>query len=186
MKRTTDQNVIEHRLLELAYTTDAKITAPVLAYFAPCSIEDAEKVLDNLTARERISMEIDDNGTVVYQVPDRQKLRPHAESVPPQSTAQALALQELHTPLAIRGGRQASPALAAVLSLFVPGAGQLYTGHFLGALLWFLLVSAGYALILPGLFLHLFCIASAATSAHRLNSNLARFQLHQQQQHLLS
>jgi len=180
MKRTNDHNVIEHRLLELAYTTDAKITAPVLAYFSPCSIEDAEKVLDNLTARDRISMEIDDNGTVVYHVPDRQKLQPRSEPVPAASHQQAFALAQLHTPLAIRNGRQASPALAGVLSLFVPGAGQLYAGRFLGALLWFVLVSAGYALILPGLFLHLFCIASAATSAHRLNSNLARFQLRQQ------
>ena len=74
MKRTNDPDIIEHRLLELAYTTDAKITAQVLAYFVPCRIEDAERVLDNLTARERIEMEIDDNGGVFYIVPDRQKL----------------------------------------------------------------------------------------------------------------
>jgi len=177
--RTTDHDVIEHRLLELAYTTDAKITAPVLAYFAPCSIEDAEQVLDHLAARERITMEIDDNGTVTYQVPDRQKLRPRDEPVPPQA-AHALVRSQLHMPLAIRGGRPASPALAAVLSLFVPGAGQLYTGQFLGGLLWFLLVSAGYTLIFPGIFLHLLCIASAASSAHRLNSNLIRYQLQEQ------
>ena len=29
--RTTDPAVIEHRLLDLAYTTDAVITAPLLA-----------------------------------------------------------------------------------------------------------------------------------------------------------
>ncbi len=179
-KRTTDHNVIEHRLLELAYTTDAKITAPVLAYFAPCSIEDAEKVLDNLTARDRIAMEIDDNGTVVYQVPDRQKLKPRVEPIPEPSTSRALALAQLNVPLAIRGGRLASPGIAALLSLFVPGAGQIYTGRFASAVLWFLLVSAGYALILPGLFLHMFCIAAAASSAHRLNSNMARFQLQSQ------
>src|SRR5688572_13602628 len=77
--RTTDPDTIEHRLLELAYTTDARITAPVLAYFAHCSIEDAEKVLDNLTARERIQMEVEDDGTIVYHVPDRQKLHPRVE-----------------------------------------------------------------------------------------------------------
>ena len=59
----------------------------------------------------------------------------------------------------------------------MPGAGQLYTGRIVGALLWFLAVSAGYYLILPGLILHLFCIVSAASSAHRLNSALARLQL---------
>ena len=178
-KRTTDTNVIEHRLLELAYTTDAKITAPVLAYFTPCSIEDAEKVLDNLTARDRISMEIEEDGTVVYVVADRQKLRPRDEPMPSPPTTRSL-VPALTTPLAVRNGRQASPLLAAGLSLFVPGAGQLYTGRFLSALMWFFLVTAGYTLILPGLLFHLFCIASAASSAHRLNSSLARLQLQAQ------
>jgi hypothetical protein len=176
MKRTSDQNIIEHRLLELAYTTDAQITPPVLAYFAPCSIEDAERVLDNLTARERITMEIDDDGKVVYHVPDRQKLKPRDEPIPPPTT-RALSLAQLQMPLAIRGGREASPAAAALLSLLMPGAGQVYTGRFIAGLLWFLLVSAGYTLFLPGLFLHLLCIASAAASAHRLNSQVARLQL---------
>jgi TM2 domain-containing membrane protein YozV len=63
------------------------------------------------------------------------------------------------------GQRTASPALAAFLSLWIPGAGQLYAGRAVAAVLWFLVVGAGYALILPGLLLHLFCIASAAISA---------------------
>jgi TM2 domain-containing membrane protein YozV len=169
--RTSDPATIEHRLLELAYTTDAKITAPVLAYFAPCSIEDAERVLDNLTARDRIQMEIEDDGTVVYVVPDRQKLQPRVE---PQ---RALEVVRPHSPLALRGQHDASPTLAAILSLVVPGAGQLYTGRWVAALLWFLVVSAGYALILPGLVMHVLCVVSAASSAHRLNSTLARLQL---------
>jgi len=170
--RTTDQDVIEHRLLELVYTTDAKITAPVLAYYAPCSIEDAERVLENLAAHERITMEITDDGTVVYHVRDRQKL-PRVE----HETTRALTVAELQMPLALRGNRQASPGVAAFLSLVLPGAGQVYTGGVLSGILWFLLVSAGYTLLIPGLFLHLLCIASAATSAHRLNSDLARLRL---------
>jgi TM2 domain-containing membrane protein YozV len=174
--RTTDPNVIEHRLLELAYTTEAKITPPVLAYFAACSIEDAEKVLDNLAARGRITLEIDDDGNVVYEVPDRQKLKPRVEPLP-QHTQRALTLAQLQTPLAIRGGRQASPGLAAALSFLVPGAGQVYAGRIVSGILWFLLVTAGYALILPGIFLHLFCIAYAAAAAHRLNSTEERLLL---------
>ncbi|MBA3820037.1 MAG: hypothetical protein H0X17_14175 [Deltaproteobacteria bacterium] len=61
--------------------------------------------------------------------------------------------------------------------MFVPGAGQLYSGRAVAALLWFLVVTAGYALILPGLILHVFCVVSAASSAHRLNSTVARLQL---------
>lgn len=171
-KRITDPAAIEQRLLELAYTTDAKITAQVLAYFAPSSIEDAEKVLDNLTARDRIQMEIQDDGSITYAIPDRQKLQARPEPV------RALEMVRPYQPLALRGNREASPALAAVFSLFIPGAGQLYTGRFVAALLWFLVVSAGYALIIPGLILHLFCVVSAAASANRLNSAIGRLQLH--------
>lgn len=171
--RTSDPAVIEHRLLDLAYTTDAKITAPVLAYWTPCSIEDAEKVLDNLTARDRIQMEIEEDGSVVYHVSDRQKLKPREEAVEPR----ALQVVRPPMPLALRGNREASPALAGLFSLLVPGAGQLYTGRWVAAILWFMVVSAGYALILPGLILHLFNIVSAAASAHRLNSAVARMQL---------
>jgi TM2 domain-containing membrane protein YozV len=55
-----------------------------------------------------------------------------------------------------------SPGLAAVLSFFVPGLGQLYKGQFLSAVFWFVFVSMGYvALILPGLILHFFCVLGA-------------------------
>jgi TM2 domain-containing membrane protein YozV len=57
-----------------------------------------------------------------------------------------------------------SPALAAVLSFFLPGLGQLYKGQILNGIVWFFMVGLGYmALILPGLVLHLFCIIGAAS-----------------------
>lgn len=171
-ERTTDLGVIEHRLLELAYTTDAKITAPVLAYYAMCSIEDAEKVLDGLVARDRISMEVSDDGTIVYELPDRQKLKPRVEAQEPLHM-----IPNPKRPIALRNGQAANPGLAAVFSLLLPGAGQAYVGRPLAAVLWFMVVSLGYLLILPGLFLHLLSVISAAGSAHRLNSSLARMQL---------
>ena len=55
-----------------------------------------------------------------------------------------------------------SPGLAAVLSFFVPGLGQLYKGQILNGIVWFFLVGIGYvALILPGLVLHFFCVLGA-------------------------
>ena len=55
-----------------------------------------------------------------------------------------------------------SPGLAAVLSFFVPGLGQLYKGQILNGLVWFFFVCMGYlALILPGLVLHFFCVLGA-------------------------
>jgi TM2 domain-containing membrane protein YozV len=173
IERTDDPEQIEHRLLELVYTTDAPITAPALAYFAPCSLEAAEAVLDKLVARDRLHMEVGDDGAITYTFPHRHKFAPPSEPLPPPPAL----VPHRPLPLAIRGGRQASPLLAATLSLLIPGAGQLYTGNALSAILWFALVTAGYTLILPGIFLHLFCIASAAGAAYRLNSSLARLAL---------
>lgn len=207
--RTSDRDVIEHRLLELAYTTDAKITAAALAYFAPCSFEDAESVLDALTARERIRMDIEDDGTIIYMIPDRQRMPARPESARPEPAPRAQQepagfggfggfagfagferavprfeaanqrglVRQVQQPLTMRAFRGASPTAAAVLSMFIPGAGQLYAGRWVSAFLWFMVVGAGYALVLPGLVLHLFCVISAASSAHRLNASLARLQL---------
>lgn len=58
--------------------------------------------------------------------------------------------------------RRFSPGVAAILSLFVPGLGQLYKGQFFRAIIWFVIVVAGYvALVLPGLVLHACCILGA-------------------------
>ena len=168
-QRTDNRDVIEHRLLELVYTTDAPITPMALAYFAPCSLEDAEKVLDDLVARDRIQLEVADDGTLSYVFPNRHKLTPHDK---PQ------ALVPLRpSVLAPIERRHASPIVAAVLSLIFPGAGQLYAGSVLSALLWFLLVTAGYTVVLPGLILHLFCIAAAAGAARRQNYTTSRLSL---------
>lgn len=168
MTRIKDPSAIEARLLELAHTTDAKITAPALAYFAPCSLADAAHVLDDLTTRSQLTMDVDDDGTIVYTMPGRQKLAAAPRRLMPAVETRALV------PVRDHG---ASPMLAAMLSVFIPGAGHLYAGRFVAAILWFLVVGAGYALILPGLVLHLFAIASAANAAHRVNGGARRLQL---------
>lgn len=166
VNRLTDLGAIEARLLELAHTTDAKLTAPALAYVAPCSLEDANRVLDDLAARDRLTMEIEDDGTVLYHLLGRQKLAAPAagRAVPPPPLQPAL-VRVAHAP-----PRGPSPALAAVLSTLVPGAGHLYAGQFGAAVMWFVAVWLGYALILPGLILHLFSIASAAVTARRVET----------------
>ncbi len=59
-----------------------------------------------------------------------------------------------------------SNGIAAVLSLFIPGAGQMYKGQVGGGILWLLFVIVGYfAWIVPGLILHLFCIVNASTAS---------------------
>ena len=159
MYRITDPSAVEARLLELAHTTDVKITAPVLAYFAPCSIEDAARVLDDLVVRNHMTMDVDDEGTVVYGMPGRQRI---AAGIAPPRVPTVLVPRARHD-------REASPTLAAALALWIPGAGHLYAGRAIAAILWFMVVSLGYVLILPGLVLHLVSIGSAVMAARRMN-----------------
>jgi uncharacterized Zn finger protein (UPF0148 family) len=55
-----------------------------------------------------------------------------------------------------------SPVLAFLLSLLIPGLGQIYTGRLLAGIIWFLLTAVGYVcFIAPGIILHICCAISA-------------------------
>ena len=70
-----------------------------------------------------------------------------------QSSAATVIVQE----------RTWSPGVAAVLSLIIPGAGQMYKGQVLNGIVWLIFTVIGYALfIFPGLILHLCCIIGAS------------------------
>jgi len=97
---------------------------------------------------------------------------PPADASPPQGQPSAVASSDAadhddkpgddriviyHLPV-----RRFSPGLAAIFSLFLPGLGQLYKGQFFRAIVWFVIVVAGYcALVLPGVVLHACCILGA-------------------------
>jgi hypothetical protein len=56
-----------------------------------------------------------------------------------------------------------SPGCAAVLSLVIPGAGQMYRGDIGSGLMWLFFVVFGYlCFFIPGFILHLICIVRAA------------------------
>ena len=64
-----------------------------------------------------------------------------------------------------------SPGIAALLSFFVPGAGQIYKGEVLGGLTWMFCTVLGYVcFIVPGLVLHLICVVLASSGDPRLQS----------------
>ena len=51
--------------------------------------------------------------------------------------------------------RGPSPGIAAVLSVLIPGLGQVYNGNLIGGAVWFLAASFGYwAILVPGFLLH--------------------------------
>lgn len=56
--------------------------------------------------------------------------------------------------------------VAALLSFFIPGLGQIYKGQVLNGIVWFIVVAIGYALLVfPGLVLHICCIIGAASQS---------------------
>jgi len=55
-----------------------------------------------------------------------------------------------------------NPGTAAVLSLFIPGAGQMYKGQIGLGLAWLIGAAIGYmALLAPGVIVHVACIFNA-------------------------
>jgi len=62
--------------------------------------------------------------------------------------------------------RPPSPGVAAVLSVLLPGLGQVYAGRLLAGALWFVVTGFAYwAILLPGFLAHALCIWSAYASA---------------------
>jgi TM2 domain-containing membrane protein YozV len=59
--------------------------------------------------------------------------------------------------------RRFNPLIAGVLSVVIPGLGQLYKGQLFRAIVWFCMVGLGYfLLVVPGIILHVLCVAGAA------------------------
>jgi TM2 domain-containing membrane protein YozV len=57
-----------------------------------------------------------------------------------------------------------NPFVAAILSLFLPGLGQMYKGQILNGLAWLVLTVIGYiCFIIPGVVLHVCCVLGALT-----------------------
>ncbi len=51
--------------------------------------------------------------------------------------------------------RSPSPGISAVLSVVLPGLGQIYNGNLVAGAIWFLATSLGYsAVLLPGFLIH--------------------------------
>lgn len=55
--------------------------------------------------------------------------------------------------------RPPHPGIAAVLSVLVPGLGQVYTGRLAAGAVWFLVTTFCYwAVLLPGFIAHALCV----------------------------
>jgi len=66
------------------------------------------------------------------------------------------------------------PVLAAILSFLIPGLGQVYTGRIVFGILLGVLCIFSYALVIPGIILHILLILEACGYAARLNQGTAK------------
>ena len=72
----------------------------------------------------------------------------------------------------LRRERAPSPGLAAVLSVFVPGLGHVYSGRLGTGLGWFLATVIGYHVILvPGFLIHVASVWFAYEAARRFRGD---------------
>lgn len=88
-----------------------------------------------------------------------------AAAAPPTHAVSAQPPQQVHYhyPYPYPAPPVWSPGVAAVLSLFIPGVGQMYKGRAADGVIWLIFTPIGYVLfILPGLILHIICIIDAA------------------------
>jgi hypothetical protein len=68
--------------------------------------------------------------------------------------------------LRFRQQQRWNPGVAAVLSFFWPGLGQMYKGQVLNGFVWMFFVLVGYVFCLvPGFILHVFCVFGAASGS---------------------
>lgn len=91
-----------------------------------------------------------------------------AAKAPPAAPVQQVVVHNQAIAGAYYPGPRWSPGVAALLSFLLPGAGQVYKGQVFNGIIWFIAVIAGYcAVIVPGLILHLLCVAGAASGDPR-------------------
>ncbi len=70
------------------------------------------------------------------------------------------------THVCVRDRRGPSPGIAAVLSVLIPGLGQVYNGRLLAGACWFLAASFAYwAILVPGFIVHALCVWTAYSGA---------------------
>ena len=143
-----EYRAFEQRVLDVLFTTTIPITPAHMAWVGQLPIAEAEKHLEHMVESGVLHKDCDlDSGAISYVYPQRALL-------PPLGPRHLVPI--VQRPLY-------SPTLAAVLSVLLPGAGHIYSGRAKAGVLWMVAVMAGYmALVVPGIILHILCIASSS------------------------
>lgn len=165
----------EKKLLDLAMRTTDRLTAPFVAYHLEIRIKEAEEHLDQMTVEGHLGLDSDDDGNLFYEFPNLRRGSARTASGASSALAQPTRpsppppprpVMSPYRPVArLAPRRQFSPAVAAMLSLLLPGLGQIYRGEKANGVGFMIAAILGYFLIVPGLIIHLVSVVKAAMPA---------------------
>ena len=87
------------------------------------------------------------------------------QAIPAESGAPPMYATPAPQVVHVHHASQPNPGIAALLSFFIPGVGQMYLGDVGAGIAWMIGTIAGYFFCLvPGIVLHIVCIIMAATA----------------------
>jgi hypothetical protein len=154
----------EARTLELLFKTDVKLVVQQVAFRVGCTVDEAKKFLDQMASAGTLTMEVDDDGVIYYDIPGRPPPTgeplswavSNADPAPPGPKQMALQ----HVPVApvpsVVTAREKSVGAAVVLALLFGPLGMMYStiaGGLIMMLLTLIVVPAtmgfGFLLLWP-------------------------------------
>jgi TM2 domain-containing membrane protein YozV/transcription elongation factor Elf1 len=95
---------------------------------------------------------------------ERYAPQPQAPQVIYQQPQQAPSVNvSVNQSVTVPGRPRWSRGVAVLLSLLIPGLGQMYKGQVINGIFWFVVTVTGYILIIPGMVLHVCCVLGAAS-----------------------
>src|SRR5262249_27059217 len=134
--------------LDVLFTTEMPITPAHLAWVVHVPVAEAERHLEQMVESSILQKECDlETGAVSYVYPQRS----------------LLAWREPADLVKRKPEPSYSPSIAAWRTFVMSGAGYFYSGREKAGILWMIATLLGYlCFVVPGLVLHVLCIASAS------------------------
>ncbi len=154
-----EYRLFESRILELLYKTDIKLVVQQAAFRTQVSVEEANAFLDQMSTNGVVTMEIDEDGNIFYDVPGRPPPSGEALSWGPDAVAQHPQGERSQVPILVPAVSlpfvqrpQKSVGVSLLLTFLFGPFGMLYSTvsgalTMLVAVIFFSVISSGAALL---------------------------------------
>ncbi|MBN1946631.1 MAG: hypothetical protein JW797_13235 [Bradymonadales bacterium] len=172
----------EQKLLLLATQTGDPLTPAFVGLKLGIRIQDASKMLDQMTLQGLLNLDSDDEGRIHYEFPGIR--RPEPSSTPGGQLAGPIPGLDGYA----ASDQSFNPAVAGLMSLILPGSGQFYRQEYKKGALFLVLAVLLYGipivtqnlflliLVVPALVVHIMSVAQAAKQPQRFTLPLLEHQ----------